>query len=112
MMIERGIPAKAAAANSLDVIAALLQSFPRLGDFKSGQFALDLIYGQHLHLPVDNFVIAGSGAQKGVDRCFSAHGQRYDEVMRLVCRRQNECSLAAPQRRDEPQSSGHTTGES
>jgi hypothetical protein len=95
MMIERGIPAKAAEANSLDEIAALPQSFPRIADFKAGQFALDLIYGQYLHLPVDNFVIAGSGAQNGVDRCFLAHGQRYDELIRLVCRRQDECSLAA-----------------
>ena len=64
MMIEQGIPAKAAAADSLDEIAALLQSFPRIGDFKAGQFALDLNYGPHLRLPVDNFVIAGPGAQQ------------------------------------------------
>ena len=43
-MIEQGIPAKAAAAASLDEIAALLQSFPRIGDFKAGQFAFDLNY--------------------------------------------------------------------
>jgi 5-hmdU DNA kinase-like protein len=95
MMIEQGIPAKAAAADSLDQIAGLLQSFPRLGDFKSGQFALDLNYGLHLRLPVGNFVIAGPGARNGIDRCFSAHGQRYDEVIRLVCQYQDECSLAA-----------------
>jgi DNA polymerase-1 len=95
MMIERGIPAKAAAANSLDEIAALLQAFPRLGDFKSGQFALDLNYGPHLRLPVGNFIIAGPGARNGIDHCFSAHGKRYDEVIRLVCQYQDECSLAA-----------------
>ena len=95
MMIERGIPAKAAAAKSLNEIAALLQSFPRIGDFKSGQFALDLNYGAHLRLPVGNFVIAGPGARNGIDRCFSAHGKRYAEVIRLVCQYQDECSLAA-----------------
>jgi hypothetical protein len=95
MMIERGIPAKALAAQSLDEIAALLQSFPRIGDFKAGQFALDLNYGQYLRLPVDDFVIAGPGARNGIGRCFSAHGQRYDEVIRLVCQYQDECSLAA-----------------
>ena len=95
MMIEQGIPAKAAAAASLEEIAALLQSFPRLGDFKAGQFALDLNYGPHLHLPIDNFVIAGPGACKGIDRCFAAHGKRYNEVIRLVCQYQDECSLAA-----------------
>jgi hypothetical protein len=63
IMIEQGIPAKAAAAASLDEIAALLQSFPRIGDFKAGQFALDLNYGPHLRLPVGNFVIAGPGAR-------------------------------------------------
>jgi alpha-glutamyl/putrescinyl thymine pyrophosphorylase clade 1 len=52
-------------------------------------------YGPHLRLPVDNFVIAGPGAQTGVDRCFAAHGKRYNEVIRLVCQYQDECSLAA-----------------
>ena len=46
-------------------------------------------------LPVDNFVIAGPGARNGIDRCFSAHGQRYDEVIRLICQYQDECCLAA-----------------
>jgi DNA polymerase-1 len=95
MMIAQGIPAKALAAQSLDQIAALLQSFPRIGDFKAGQFALDLDYGPHLRLPVDKFVIAGTGARNGVDRCFTAHGKRYDAVIRLVRRYQDECSLAA-----------------
>jgi DNA polymerase I len=95
MMIAQGIPAKSLAAKSLDQIAALLQSFPRIGDFKAGQFALDLDYGPHLRLPVDKFVIAGTGARNGVDRCFTAHGQRYAEVIRLVCRHQDECSGAA-----------------
>jgi hypothetical protein len=95
MMIEQEIPAKALAAQSLDQIAALLQSYPRIGDFKAGQFALDLNYGPYLHLSVDNFVIAGPGARNGIDRCFSARGQRYDEVIRLVCQYQDECSLAA-----------------
>jgi hypothetical protein len=95
MMIEQGIPAKALAAASLDEIAALLQSFPRIGDFKSGQFALDLNYGPHLRLPVGTFAIAGLGARSGVDRCFAAHGKRYNEVIRLVCRHQDDCSLAS-----------------
>jgi hypothetical protein len=95
IMIEQGIPAKAAAAASLDEIAALLQSFPRIGDFKAGQFALDLNYGPHLRLPVGNFVIAGPGARNGIDRCFAAHGKRYDAVIRLVRRYQDVCSLAA-----------------
>jgi hypothetical protein len=94
-MIEQGIPAKSAAAASVDEIAALLQSFPRIGDFKAGQFALDFNYGPHLHLPVDNFVIAGPGAQKGVDRCFAAHGKRYDGMIRLVCQYQDDSSVAA-----------------
>ena len=95
MMLEQGVPAKAGAAKSLDEIAALLQEFPRIGDFKAGQFALDLNYGPHLRLPVDSFVIAGPGARKGVDCCFAAHGKRYDAVIRLVRRYQDECSLAA-----------------
>jgi hypothetical protein len=95
MMIEQGIPAKALAAASLDEIAALLQSFPRIGDFKSGQFALDLNYGPHLRLPVGTFVIAGPGARSGIDRCFAAHGKRYNQVIRLVCQYQDDCSLAA-----------------
>jgi hypothetical protein len=95
MMIEQGIPAKALAVASLDEIAALLQSFPHLGDFKSGQFALDLNYGRHLRLPIDSFVIAGPGGRSGINRCFTAHGKRYNEVIRLVCRHQDDCSLAA-----------------
>jgi len=94
IMIEQGIAAKAAAAASLDEIAALLQSFPRIGDFKAGQFALDLNYGPHLRLPVGNFVIAGPGARNGIDRCFAAHGKRYDAVIRLVRRYQDVYSLA------------------
>jgi hypothetical protein len=95
MMIEQGIPVEAVAAKSLGDIAALLQKFPRIGDFKAGQFALDLNYGPHLRLPIDSFVIAGPGARNGIDRCFAAHGKRYDEVIRLVCQYQDECSLAA-----------------
>jgi hypothetical protein len=55
MMIKREIPAKAAAANSLSISFTVTT---------------------HAFLSI-NFVIAGSGAQKGVDRCFSAHSQRY-----------------------------------
>jgi hypothetical protein len=95
MMIEQGIPAKAAAAASLEEIAALLRSFPRVGDFKAGQFALDLNYGPHLHLPIDTFALAAPGACNGIDRCFAAHGKRYNEVIRLVCQYQDDCSLAA-----------------
>ena len=68
---------------------------PRIGDFKAGQFALDLNYGLHLRLPIDSFVIAGPGARNGIDRCFAADGKRYDEVIRLVRQYQDECSLAA-----------------
>jgi hypothetical protein len=81
MMIEHGTPAKAFAAKSLDDIAALLQEFPRIGDFKAGQFALDLNYGPPLRLPVGNFVIAGPGARNGINNCFSAHGKRHDAVI-------------------------------
>jgi hypothetical protein len=95
MMIEQGMPAKIAGAVSLDEIAALLQTFPRIGDFKAGQLALDLNYGPHLGLPVDRFVIAGPGAQKGVNRCFAAHDKRFNEVIRLVCLFQDACSRAA-----------------
>lgn len=95
MMIEQGMPALVAGAVSLDEIAALLQSFPRIGDFKAGQIALDLNYGPHLGLPVERFVIAGPGAQKGVNRCFAAHDKRFDEVIRLVCLCQDACSRAA-----------------
>jgi hypothetical protein len=90
MMLEQGLPAKASAAKSLDEIVALLQEFPRIGEFKAGQFALDLNYGPHLRLPVGNFVIAGPGARNGINRCFSAHGKPYDEVIRLVCQHQDE----------------------
>jgi hypothetical protein len=72
-----------------------LQSFPRIGDFKAGQFVLDLNYGPHPHLPVDDFVITGPGARNGANRCFNAHGKRYHAVIRLVCQYQDECSLAA-----------------
>jgi alpha-glutamyl/putrescinyl thymine pyrophosphorylase clade 1 len=95
MMLEQRVAANAAAAKSLDDIAALLQEFTRIGDFKAGQFALDLNYGPHLRLPVGDFVIAGPGARNGVNRCFNAHGKRYNEVIRLVCQYQDECSLAA-----------------
>jgi len=95
MMIEQGIQAMTDLARSLEDIAALLQSFPRFGDFKAGQFALDLNYGPHLRLPIDSFVIAGRGARSGIDRCFAAHGKRYSQVIRLVCQYQDDCSLAA-----------------
>jgi hypothetical protein len=90
-----GISAKAAVAKSLYEIASFLQSFPRVGDFKAGQFALDLNYGPHLRLAVDDFIIAGSGAIKGVRRCFVKHERRYNEVIALVHQYQDECSLAA-----------------
>ena len=95
MMIEQGIPAKSPGLFRSMRLLPLLQTFPRIGNFKAGQFALDLNYGPHLGLPVDNFVIAGPGAQKGIDRCFSAHDKRYDEVIRLVCQYQDACSRAA-----------------
>jgi hypothetical protein len=46
-------------------------------------------------LAVDDFVIAGSGAVKGVQRCFVKHERRYNEVIALVHQYQDECSLAA-----------------
>jgi hypothetical protein len=74
-MLDDGLPDRIQQrAKSLHTLTALLQHYPRFGDFRSAQYSLDLNYGPFLNLPVDDFVVSGPGCQNGIAGSKTAPG--------------------------------------
>jgi hypothetical protein len=69
-----GVPARVAAAGSLQQVFALLAGLPSLGPFLAFQFAADLAYSPAANAGESDFVVPGPGALDGIAKCFSSTG--------------------------------------
>lgn len=85
----RTLPKKLAKARSLASIYEALIVSPGIGSFLAYQFAVDLNYTELFRFSEDDFVVAGPGARRGIDRCFTSRGGLSPEdIIRLVTQRQ------------------------
>jgi hypothetical protein len=69
-----------------------LIKFPLIGKFMAYQIAIDIAYSDaRVDFDESQFVVAGPGAERGVDKCFeSRSGLNYEQVIMWVCERQDE----------------------
>jgi len=61
-------------AKSMQALYELLLSLPSVGPFLAYQYAIDLIYSEHLQFSENDFVQPGPGALNGLAKCFSTLG--------------------------------------
>jgi hypothetical protein len=90
-MMEDGLPARVASADSLREVYELLLSYPGIGRFLAFQYAIDLNYSSILKHDEADFVVAGPGAIDGLSKCFSdLDGMDAEEAIRWLYDRQDE----------------------
>ncbi|MES2729539.1 MAG: nucleotide kinase domain-containing protein [Pseudomonadota bacterium] len=89
--MREGMPHKIAVANSLEQVYRLLLSLPSFGRFLSFQMAIDLNYSEMIDFSEMDFVVAGPGAQRGIQKCFVAgHGLSDQEVIQVMADRADQ----------------------
>ena len=75
LMMEDGLPARIAKADTLRSVFEMLVPYPGLGRFLAFQYAIDLNYSSMLDFDESDFVIAGPGALDGIAKCFVDTGK-------------------------------------
>jgi len=78
-------------AKSLRKVNDLLKSYPLMGDFMSFQTAIDLNYSDLINFDENDFVVAGPGARRGIDKCFESRGDySYEEIVMMMVKNQDK----------------------
>lgn len=81
------------AADSLESVYRQLLALPLIGKFMAYQIAIDLNYSPHINFSESDFVAAGPGAARGIQKCFSSKGNLTDEkIIQWV--QENQVELA------------------
>jgi hypothetical protein len=84
-MMRDNAPARIAGARSLRQVYEVLRHYPSLGNFLAFQFAIDLNYSTLIDFSEMEFVVAGPGAQAGLQKCFTyMAGLSEADVIRAV----------------------------
>ena len=73
-LLRDGLLASLAAATSLEDLYYRLRSIPSFGPFLAYQYAIDLNYSPVFDFDEMEFVVAGPGARRGIDKCFEDAG--------------------------------------
>lgn len=73
-------------SDSLNKIYNIIVSVPMLGNFIAYQYAIDVNYSDVVNFDENSFVVAGLGAQRGIDKCFEFDKKEvsYEDVIRYV----------------------------
>ncbi len=78
-------------ASGLRHVFDLLRAYPLYGNFMSYQTAIDLNYSDYINFDEDDFVKAGPGALRGINKCFETLGDYTpDEVILWMVKHQDE----------------------
>ncbi len=73
------------AAKSLDEVYHLFSVYPTIGDFLAYQYAIDVNYSTITDFSEMDFVKAGPGAKRGLEKCFDDFGgYTYEELINMV----------------------------
>ena len=84
-MMDEDVPRRIYGAKTMEEGFNILKSFPIMGDFLAYQFITDLNYSPVYNFSEMEFVVAGPGAQDGIDKCFSNKGGlKYADIIRMV----------------------------
>jgi len=82
--------AKIARMSSLEQLFEAILSYPSLGKFLAFQYAIDINYSELCDFSEMEFVVAGPGAQSGIEKCFSQSRYDYEYIIRYVAEHQVE----------------------
>jgi hypothetical protein len=74
MMIRDGAIRRILEANSFKEIFLILKSYPLIGDFVAYQIATDINYSDAVNFSESDFTVAGPGAVRGIEKCFTNTG--------------------------------------
>lgn len=84
-LVENGTLDRLAEAHSLAGLYDLLLEVPSFGPFLAFQYAIDLNYGGHFNFSEMDFVVAGPGARRGIQKCFvDTAGLSSEDLIRAV----------------------------
>ena len=79
-----GIVYKILNAKSLEEVYNFLRGCSFLGGFLAYQYAIDFNYSPYINFSENDFVVAGIGAKRGIDKCFISHGHTYEDAIRYT----------------------------
>ena len=68
-------------SKSLEAMYNQLRNYPLIGDFLAYQYSIDFNYSPYLNFDEDSFVKAGIGAVRGIKKCFSSYGDRFEDAI-------------------------------
>ncbi len=90
-MMVADVAGEISRADSLAEVFGHLRRWPSLGNFLAYQFAIDLNYTAHLNFDENEFVVAGPGAKRGLDKCFEpSPGWTDEDLIAYTAKRQQE----------------------
>lgn len=84
-MMNTGLSKKIAKAKTFQELYQALLSYPTMGHFLAFQFAIDINYSELCDFSEMSFVVAGPGAQNGIQKCFGdLKGYTYEDIIKFV----------------------------
>ena len=69
-MVRADVARQVQSAGRLEAAFEALRSWPSIGNFLAYQWLIDLNYSSHLDFDENEFVVAGPGARRGLNKCF------------------------------------------
>lgn len=88
-MMEDELPARLAAAKTMQKAFDLILAYPTIGDFLAYQYVTDVNYSPVTNFTEMEFVVPGPGALDGIGKCFTdTAGLNESEVIRFMADRQ------------------------
>jgi hypothetical protein len=89
-MMKDNLAVQIAKSKSLKQIYEIMLSYPSLGKFLAFQYSIDINYSELCDFSEMDFVVAGPGAQSGIEKCFSHSKYDYEYIIRYVAEHQTE----------------------
>lgn len=84
-LVREGSLSAMADAASLEDLYQLLRAVPSFGPFLAFQYAIDLNYSRSFHFSEMDYVVAGPGAVRGIEKCFvHTGGLESEDVIRAM----------------------------
>ena len=92
MIMKDGFSSKVAKARNLESLYHILLQYPTFGRFLAFQLSIDINYSQLCDFDEMSFVVAGPGAQNGIQKCFGTLGNYSNEdiIKYMAEKQQNE----------------------
>jgi len=98
-MLDKELPAKLASTNSYQAAFGLLRGYTLMGNFVAMQYLTDLNYSRLIDFSENDFIMAGPGAFRGINKCFGLNlnpNKQVDrelaaEIIRVTMEQQDQC---------------------